>query len=176
MAAYVANPALGSAMTFATSYGSHTEQARQEGAGYGQQQAFGLGSAALDTGTNAITVPTMLKSALPMKELIGQLAKAMMPSGELPFWRVKILSFWPAKLCAMMCPWENCRGRRLAPAGLFSCLEGGGEYDAKIAGGKQEEIWDWPGMHGRAVSEGHDQPRMHGRAVSEGRDQPGMHG
>ena len=75
VAAYVFDPALGSAITFATSYGSHAEQARQEGAGYGQQQAFGLGSAALDTGTNAITVPTMLKSALPMKELIGQLAK-----------------------------------------------------------------------------------------------------
>ena len=75
LAAYVFDPALGSAITFATSYGSHAEQARQEGAGYGQQQAFGLGSAALDTGTNAITVPTMLKSALPMKELIGQLAK-----------------------------------------------------------------------------------------------------
>ena len=75
VAAYVLDPTLGSAITFATSYGSHAEQARQEGAGYGQQQAFGLGSAALDTGTNAITVPTMLKSALPMKELIGQLAK-----------------------------------------------------------------------------------------------------
>ena len=75
LAAYVFDPALGSAITFGTSYGSHAEQARQEGAGYGQQQAFGLGSAALDTGTNAITVPTMLKSALPMKELIGQLAK-----------------------------------------------------------------------------------------------------